>query len=51
MHELLDDKTVLIRENKTDKGNAENPKFSFDRVFDLKSTQKEVYTYAAAEVI
>ena len=49
---MLDDKTVSIKDLKPDKNaGAENPKFSFDKVFDANSTQQEVYNYAAASVI
>jgi len=42
VHELLDDKTVSIKDStKADKNaNAEPLKFNFDKVFDCNSTQK-----------
>ena len=55
VHELLDDKTVAIKDtkDKVDKkgGEAESLKFSFDKVFDANCTQEDVYSYAAAPVI
>jgi hypothetical protein len=53
VHELLDDKTVIVRDNtKTDKiAYVEPLKFTFDKVFDENSTQKDVYAYAATSVV
>lgn len=49
---MFDDKTVLIKDSKTDKTISDNQlTFSFDKVFDSQAKQKDVYTYAAASVI
>lgn len=49
-HELLDDKTVAIRDKEV-RDLKDALKFSFDKVFDTQSTQEEVYNYAASSVI
>lgn len=55
VHDLLDDKTVAIKDSKLEKvdknGQPETLKFSFDRVFGMESTQEQVYTYAASSLI
>lgn len=38
-HELMDDKTVAIK-NQESKDLKDSLKFSFDKVFDVQSTQK-----------
>jgi kinesin family protein 5 len=51
--ELLDDKTVVVRDSPKEKAisSAEPPKFTFDRVFDCGANQETVYTYAASSVV
>jgi kinesin family protein 5 len=45
-HELLDDKTLAVREKE-----KEPLKFTFDKIFDVNTNQAEVYNYAAASII
>lgn len=49
IHELYDNKTVVIKEQRNDKTEAHN--FNFDRTFDMNSTQEEVYLYSAKPVV
>lgn len=49
VHELYDNKSVVIREQRNEKSEAHN--FNFDRTFDMNSTQEEVYTYSAKPVV
>jgi hypothetical protein len=51
IHQILDNNTIGIKDTKSDKTNPELLHFNFDRVFDCKSTQKDLFSYAASPVI
>lgn len=48
-HELLDDKTLSIKDK--EQKDKEALKFTFDKIFDVTSTQADVYSYAASSII
>ena len=48
VQDLLDEKTVNIKDRESGK---EANKFTLDKIFDMSTTQQEVYNYAAAPII